>query len=358
MASCAEDTKRSGTITRWPMGRMPVEPSANLPPLPLGAAFKRGLVITAANWPVVVIDFSMGSFYKLALSIPVLGGAVMVAAIVGSDLNVLLREENRTTADLVFSSLSAAPAALAGFLTGLVIVAIGGAVVVSVLKAGTLSVLVAGERASDDAHLEPFDTASIRRARAYSVAAVIRGATKFARRAVSLAMALTALYGGIVLGYLWLMRVGLGTDSAGARIPLWPVLVLGLTTLGAVIGALINLAIDLLRVIVVTDDCSVRTAARRLGRFVVADGRHLFGVCVLMGGVLTLATVVSLLAASGLTVIAWVPYVGFVIVPLQMAAWLVRGLVFEALALSALSSCQVQYRRFSYWGGEDRGAAR
>ena len=38
--------------------------------LPLGAALKRGCLIAAANWPVVLIDFGVESLFKLAVSIP------------------------------------------------------------------------------------------------------------------------------------------------------------------------------------------------------------------------------------------------------------------------------------------------
>jgi hypothetical protein len=69
--------------------------------LPLHAALKRGVVLVLANWPVVLIDFAATSFYRLALSIPVFGGAVVVASLVGADMQSLVGAGVRATADLV-----------------------------------------------------------------------------------------------------------------------------------------------------------------------------------------------------------------------------------------------------------------
>jgi hypothetical protein len=61
--------------------------------------------------------------------------------------------------------------------------------------------------------------------------------------------------------------------------PAWPLLVLVATAAGVVAVAVVNLAYDLLRVIVVTDDCSVGTAAGRLRHFIIEDSRQVIGIC-------------------------------------------------------------------------------
>src|SRR4026207_2364931 len=48
--------------------------------LPLRAALKHGAVVAMANWPLVLIHFALDSFYRVALAVPILGGALMVAA--------------------------------------------------------------------------------------------------------------------------------------------------------------------------------------------------------------------------------------------------------------------------------------
>jgi hypothetical protein len=60
----------------------------------------------------------------------------------------------------------------------------------------------------------------------------------------------------------------------------------------------------------------------------------------------TIATIASFLATAGLGLIAFVPFVGIAIVPLQLAAWLLRGIVFEFLGLSALGAYLMQYRYY------------
>jgi hypothetical protein len=41
-----------------------------------------------------------------------------------------------------------------------------------------------------------------------------------------------------------------------------------------------------------------------------------------------------------------VPFVSLIFVPLQAAAWVLRGVLFEALGLAALATYQTQYRIF------------
>jgi hypothetical protein len=45
--------------------------------------------------------------------------------------------------------------------------------------------------------------------------------------------------------------------------------------------------------------------------------------------------------------VAWVPLAGLLFVPLQVAFWIVRGLLFEYMGLVTLSAYQTQYRRFA-----------
>ena len=60
----------------------------------------------------------------------------------------------------------------------------------------------------------------------------------------------------------------------------------------------------------------------------------------------SLATIASILATAGLGLIAFVPFVGLAMVPLQVAAWLLRGFVFEYLALTALGAYLTHYRYY------------
>jgi hypothetical protein len=57
------------------------------------------------------------------------------------------------------------------------------------------------------------------------------------------------------------------------------------------------------------------------------------------------ATLVSALAWSGVGLIAFVPLVGLAVFPLQIAALIVRGLVFEYIGLTSLGAYLTLYRR-------------
>ena len=68
--------------------------------------------------------------------------------------------------------------------------------------------------------------------------------------------------------------------------------------------------------------------------------------------VVGLATMASILATAGLGFIGFIPIVGLTVLPLQLAAWLARGLIFQYLGLSALSA----YARL-YHGTRDAAGA-
>jgi hypothetical protein len=110
---------------------------------------------------------------------------------------------------------------------------------------------------------------------------------------------------------------------------------------------LVNFYYLLIQMVVVVEDCSVRSATRRVWRFLRAEPRLTFGV---FGVVLLLvigATIVSVIATTSLGMIAFVPLAGLAVVPLQLLAWLFRGLVFQFLGLSALSAYLTLYRRYA-----------
>jgi hypothetical protein len=121
--------------------------------------------------------------------------------------------------------------------------------------------------------------------------------------------------------------------------------VLVATSTVAVSLTIVNLAYSLVRAIVVTDDCSVSVAFGRLLAFVFQDARQVIGIFAVMWVVVVLASAVALLATAGVTLVASMPVLGLLVVPLQAAAWIVRGLVFQFMNLATLSAYQTQYRR-------------
>jgi len=315
--------------------------------LSLRAALKRGALVTAANWPVVLIDFTIESLYKFALAIPVVGGALMVAVLLGSDMRTLFAEGVRATADLVLGSLASAPVALGAFLGAITLVAFGGGVVMAIVKASTLAVLVTGERGAGELHRPPLRADSFRRASAYTLATVLDCLRLFRRRAIVMAIWLGIAYLITGLGYVASLTFGFQLISASSWSAAWPLLVLIVTSTGVIAITIINVTYDLLRIIVINDDCGVGAAFRKLRSFLIQDARQVLGIFGVMSAILGLATAASVFATAGLTLLAWVPFAGLILLPLQLAAWLIRGLVFQYMGLTTLSAYQAQYRRFA-----------
>lgn len=317
------------------------------PALPLGAAIRQGALVTFANWPTVAIEFAAESLYKLALGVPIVGGAFMVAVLLGADIRTLVGESVKTTTDLVIASLFNAPVALLSFLAAVGLVALGGSIVMFVIKAGTLAVLVQGERAADELHRGQVRHESLRRAYAYRLETVLQGCQHFGRRAAVLAAGLGLLYLAIGSAYVAAIIFGFRAAEQSAWAPAWPLLVVIATSTGVVAITAVNFLYNLARVIVVTDDCSVRTALGRMRAFLVADARQVVGIFAVMSAVFALATAVSFTATASLALVGWVPIVGLLVWPLQAAAWIMRGLIFQYMSLSTLVAYQTQYRRFA-----------
>ena len=83
-----------------------------------------------------------------------------------------------------------------------------------------------------------------------------------------------------------------------------------------------------------------------MARFVRSSLREVAGIFGIVLLFVALATVASILATAGLGLIAFVPLAGFVVFPLTAAGWLLRGFVFQYLALTALGAYLTQYRYY------------
>jgi hypothetical protein len=314
-------------------------------PLPLRSALVRGALVSLGNWPAILIDFAVESLYKMALIVPIVGGALMVTVLVGGSVRSIFAEGARTAAARIVAALFGAPVALTSFVVALALVGAGGAILMYVLKGGTLAVLIAGERkAPEGQHGARYRTMT--RAYAFDLQTLLAGIRQFSGRMRTLSLVLSGVYAVLGAGYFltlvaafrWSDRPGMGSIG--------PLTVVVATAVAIVLVALLNVAFDVLRVIVVCDDCGLRAAASRLATFLVQDARQVLGIFAVVTGLFALAAAASLLVAAGLALVAWVPIVGIVVVPLQLAAWLIRGVLFQWMALTALCSYQAQYRRF------------
>ena len=317
------------------------------PALTLRAAITRGALVSLANWQIIVTDFVLESLFKFAVAAPVVGGAFMVAVLLDVDVGSLLGDGVATAADRMLAPLGQAPVALAAFLAALAVLSVGGAVLMFVAKAGTLSVLVDGERSAGEVQRSPLRQNVLRSARAFSIEEVLAAATHFRSRAAALAAWLGGAYFTVCIGYLLIVGYGFQWAAASGWSQAWPLLVLITTSAGVVTLTAANLIFDLVRVVMINDDCSLRAAWRRVRIFLLADSRQVLGIFGTMAVVLVVATVASIMVTAGLALVAWVPLAGLIVLPLQAAFWIVRGLFFQFAGLTTLSAYQTQYRRFS-----------
>ena len=85
----------------------------------------------------------------------------------------------------------------------------------------------------------------------------------------------------------------------------------------------------------------------RRGSYLAFILRELSSIFLVVFGMVVAAWLASALAWSGVGLIAFVPLVGLAVFPLQIAALLLRGLVFEYIGLTAMGAYVTLYRRFA-----------
>lgn len=313
----------------------------------LKSVLKRGAFVTAANWQVVVMQFVAESVFKLLLAVPIIGGAFLVVLVVGGDLGDLLSGELRDTLTAVAGVLNQHPAVLVTFLFAFGLVLAGGSAFMFLVKGGTVSILVVGEREAGAVERFPVTLATVRRASAFSLEALENGCARLVRRYLVLGFILMAVYG--ISGSMYLLVVFGGYRLIGGN-----ALFLGWTIVAALSSSalvvwitIVNLLYLLTQLAIAVEDVGVGVAMRRVGRFLKVDLREVAGVFGVVLALIVLATAASLLATAGLGLIAFVPLVWLIALPLQAAAWLLRGLVFQYLGLTALVAYLALYRSFA-----------
>jgi hypothetical protein len=314
-------------------------------------ALKRGSLIAAANWQVVAIQSVADTTFKLLLAVPIVGGGVLVTALLGRDLGDVMAGDLRRVLLGVAETLMARPLALASYLFGFAVVLAGGAALMFLVKGGTVGVLVLADRCAGPVERPPLRVAGFRRATLFSIDAFTTASASLFRRYLLLGVVLAVVYaltaalcGGIAYGLY-----ALGGERPlllGSVVAVGVSLFVGLVTL-------LNVFYLLAQVVVAVNDSPVGAAIRDVGRFVRGEFWRLsrvFGVTVLL---LVLATVLSVVATWGFYLVAYAPLAGLVVLPLQLGAWLLRNLVFQYLGLTALSAYLSLYRSSAHEQAHD-----
>ena len=305
----------------------------------LKAAVKRGALIAAANWPVTLIQASADSLFKLLLAAPLIGGVFLVALAIGGEPTAIIAPESREMMATIATALMARPVVLAAFLLALAVVAVGGSTFVFLVKAGTVATLVQSERTAGPIEEPPLYVTAVLRASRFSVDSYVESARALFPRYLRLGLMLMTVY--LVSGLAYLAAVVNRDPSEG-----W-----GTTALITVVFVawitIVNLGYLLVQIVVAADDCTLPAGFRRATAFVRHERRHVTAVFLLVLAFVVAATGASVLATAALGLVAFVPFFGLAALPLQLLAWLLRGLVFQYLGLASVGAYLKLYRGFA-----------
>jgi hypothetical protein len=310
----------------------------------LKAALKRGALIAAANWPLVLVQFVTASILKLMLAVPIVGGAFLVALLLDTSLTDLLTGDVRDIVTAILSVLMANPLALVAFVAAGLVVLVGGSLITFIVKGGTVAMLAEAERVAGPIERPPLRVESLRRASVVAIDPFIAGVGRLWRRYVRIGLGLLIMYALTAAVYVVVVFGGYALAENSAILLGWTAAAALASSVLIVWVTLLNFFYLMTQMVVAIEDVSVRQGVRMAFTFIWG---HLREVAAVFGVVLVtvvIATAASILATAGLGLIAFVPLIGLAVLPLQLAAWLVRGIVFEYLALAALGAYLSHYR--------------
>jgi len=312
-------------------------------PSRLKLSIKRGAILALANWPVIVVQFVAESTFKLLLAVPVVGGVFLVALALGGDVNDLLAIDLRESATSVAAALVEHPTAFAGFLVAGIVVVLGGSVVMFVLRGGTVAVLVAAQRHAGPVERYPLRLSLVRRASRARIEIFVDGLRHVRRRFLRLGLLLLGVYaasGGLFLLVVIAGYRALGADDFAAA---WTAMAAGFSGVLVVWITLVNTVYLVVQVMVVAADVSIRRAARIALGLLQHEPQLMLGIFVVTVSLVGLATLASVVTTAGLGLISFIPFVGLTVLPLQLVAWLLRGLLFQYLTLTSAGAYLTVY---------------
>ena len=303
---------------------------------------KRGALLAAANWPVIAIQFVAATTFQVLLAVPVIGAAILVAVFFGADLGPLLQGSMREIFTTVTSALMSEPVALGAFVAAFAAVLFGGSALMFLVKGGTVHVFIAAHRVAGPIEREPITIDALQTASTFTLDRFTAGCSRLFKPYLAVGLTLIAVYA--ISGGAYLVFVIYGYRAATDRF-----LVVGWTFVVALSTALLVAWITLANLLYLLMQISIAaegeptTAPMAVLRFIRAEFRELAAVFGVVLALVVVATLASALAWTGVGLVAFVPLVGLAVLPLQLAALVVRGLVFEYLGMTALGAYVTLY---------------
>jgi len=319
---------------------------------------KRGALLVAANWQTMVIQFVAETTFQVLLAVPIIGAAILVAVLLGTDLADLLQGSLREMFTTIASALLSEPVALVAFIAAFSVVLLGGSVLMFVVKGGTVEVLAAANLEAHGIEHRPITLDLLKHSSRFTLQRFTDGCARLFRPFITLGFVLTAIYALSIVGYLVFVAYGYRAVEGRALIIGWTVIATLAAALLVAWFTVINLLYLLVQIAMTVERVGVVDGMRATAHFIRAELRDLFLVFLVVVGLVAAATLASALAWSGVGLIAFVPLVGLAVFPLQIAALLLRGLVFEYLGLTALSAYVTLYQGHVARRAEEPGRSR
>jgi hypothetical protein len=320
--------------------------------LDLKLLLKRGGLLAAANWPVVAIQFAAETTFQVLLAVPIVGAAILVAVLLGGDLGSLLQGSMRDILATITSALMSEPFALGAFIVAFTIALRGGSVLMFLVKGGTVDVMLAANARAGAIEREPLTIATLSEAATFSIPRFVNGCGRLFRPYLRLGLSLMLMYALTGAAYLAFIVYGFRAAGGGVLFIGWT-MVAALATLALYVWiTIVNLIYMLLQIALAAGCDTLRAAVRSTARFARAEFKELSGIFLILFGMIAAAWLASALAWSGVGLIAFVPLVGLAVFPLQIAALLLRGLVFEYIGLTAMGAYVTLYARYGAAGAQ------
>jgi len=281
-----------------------------------------------------LVQFVADTLFKTLVVVPVLGGLVLVALVAGGNpLDLINFADLTQTISAMVGVLLAQPVALAAFLGALGVVLAGGSVLMFAVKAGSVTVLLAGDRSAGSIEVPPLRMPAMRQANQATLERFTNGVKNLFARYLRLGVGLTVVYATIAGAYLaFVFGPPLSARLDGPLI----VTLASLTVI--VVITLVNFLYLLMQIMIAAEDCHVLEAVPHVARLIRRRPKELAQVLAAILSLMLMATAASILATTALGLIAFVPFVGLAAVPLQVLAWLVRGIVFQFVGLTGAAT--------------------
>jgi hypothetical protein len=307
---------------------------------------KRGALLAAANWPVIAIQFVAATTFQVLLAVPLIGAAILVAVLLGADLVELLQGSFRDMFTAIVSALLSEPVALVAFVASFLVALSGGSALMFLVKGGTVDVLIAAHHAAGPIEREPITLDTLRTASTFTLERFTAGCSRLFRPYLAVGLTLMAVYAISGAAYLAFLVYGYAAATDRFLLVGWAVVAALSAALLVAWITLVNLMYLLTQIAIAADCGTEASAPAAVLRFIKSEFRELVAVFGVVVALVVVATLASALAWSGVGLIAFVPLVGLAVVPLQLAALLVRGLVFEYLGLTALGTYVTLYLQY------------